>query len=303
MYSSVLIFVDDPDVIKINEFICNHYRDIDEIVLSYVVSILQDLADMSDEESFDVDAFVETIVAYMPVTEVIPADEITEWMFALAKEQREKNARKNKHQIDLKSVIEETIQKSQQQRKISESNSIEMNLETTDKKSGSRISESSDPDPDCTYLEQSDEQVDQLMEMFPSVCTSEISHCLNLMSGDIEKAAQLIIHRQESGQCLQQKQDRVKSKFGRKNGQKQPDDKSIKRGIMDKYGFVDQADDERYHRPTLKREVRLMKLHLFIENKLTFDQSSPKTADFSTKFCLFKVLSTNFKKVKSKKKH
>eukprot|EP00093_Oithona_nana_P003122 03122.XXX_37477_38621_1 [CDS] Oithona nana genome sequencing. len=229
-------------------------EDIDEIVLSYVVSILQDLADMSDEESFDVDAFVETIVAYMPVTEVIPADEITEWMFALAKEQREKNARKNKHQIDLKSVIEETIQKSQQQRKISESNSIEMNLETTDKKSGSRISESSDPDPDCTYLEQSDEQVDQLMEMFPSVCTSEISHCLNLMSGDIEKAAQLIIHRQESGQCLQQKQDRVKSKFGRKNGQKQPDDKSIKRGIMDKYGFVDQADDERYHRPTLKRE-------------------------------------------------
>ena len=150
MYPSVLIFVDDPDVIKINEFICNHYRDIDEIVLSYVVSILQDLADMSDEESFDVDAFVETIVAYMPVTEVIPADEITEWMFALAKEQREKNARKNKHQIDLKSVIEETIQKSQQQRKSSESNSIEMNLETTDKKSGSRISESSDPDPDCT---------------------------------------------------------------------------------------------------------------------------------------------------------
>jgi len=224
-------------------------EDIDEIVLSYVVSILQDLADMSDEESFDVDAFVETIVAYMPVTEVIPADEITEWMFALAKEQREKNARKNKHQIDLKSVIEETIQKSQPQRKISESNSIDMNLDL-DKKSGSRISESSDQDPDQD-LEQSDhEQVDQLMEMFPSVCTSEISHCLTLMSGDIEKAAQLIIHRQESGQCLQPK---VKSKFG-KNGQKQPDDKSIKRSIMDKYGFVDQADDARYHRPTLKRE-------------------------------------------------
>ena len=210
---------------------------------------------MSDEESFDVDAFVETIVAYMPVTEVIPADEITEWMFALAKEQREKNARKNKHQIDLKSVIEETIQKSQPQRKISESNSIDMNLDL-DKKSGSRISESSDQDPDQD-LEQSDEQqVDQLMEMFPSVCTSEISHCLTLMSGDIEKAAQLIIHRQESGQCLQPK---VKSKFG-KNGQKQPDDKSIKRSIMDKYGFVDQADDARYHRPTLKREVTLLKI-------------------------------------------
>jgi len=216
-------------------------EDIDEIVLSYVVSILQDLADMSDEESFDVDAFCETIVAYMPVTEVIPAEEITDWMFALAKEQREKNARKNKQQIDLKSVIEETTKKGQ--RKISESSSIDMNLES-DKKP-SRISESSDnSNPDC--LEH--EQVDQLMEMFPSVCAVEVTHCLNLMSGDIEKAAQLIIHRQESGQSLQ-----AKTKVGKK-GAKEIDDKSIKRSIMDKYGFVDQADDARYHRPTLKKE-------------------------------------------------
>ena len=208
-----------------------------------MVSILQDLADMSDEESFDVDAFCETIVAYMPVTEVIPAEEITDWMFALAKEQREKNARKNKHQIDLKSVIEETTKKGQ--RKISESSSIDMNLES-DKKP-SRISESSDnSNPDC--LEH--EQVDQLMEMFPSVCAVEVTHCLNLMSGDIEKAAQLIIHRQESGQSLQ-----AKTRMGKK-GAKEIDDKSIKRSIMDKYGFVDQADDARYHRPTLKKEVR-----------------------------------------------
>ena len=48
------------------------------------------------------------------------------------------------------------------------------------------------------------EKVDELMEMFPSVCTSDISHCLNLMSGDIEEAAQLI-HHQESRQCLQGK--------------------------------------------------------------------------------------------------
>ena len=47
----------------------------------------------------------------------------------------------------MKSVIEETIQKSQQQRKISESNSIEMDVETSDKKSGSMISVSSDQDP------------------------------------------------------------------------------------------------------------------------------------------------------------
>ena len=46
------------------------FRDIDDIVLSYVVSILQDLTSGSymDEEAFDVDAFCETIFAYMPAT-------------------------------------------------------------------------------------------------------------------------------------------------------------------------------------------------------------------------------------------
>ena len=109
-------------------------------MLSYVVSILQDLAEMSDEESFDVDAFCETIVAYLPQTQVIPPDEITEWMFKLAKEQREKNQAKNKFGIDFKSVIEETTTKAN--RKISES-SVD-NLEETDKKRSTRMSESSD---------------------------------------------------------------------------------------------------------------------------------------------------------------
>ena len=75
----------------------NNFRDIDEIVLSYVVSILQDLTSGSymDEEAFDVDAFCETLFAYMPLTEVIPPIEITEWMFTLAKDHREKCHIKN----------------------------------------------------------------------------------------------------------------------------------------------------------------------------------------------------------------
>ena len=61
---------------KLNQF---YFRDVDEIVLSYVVSILQDLTSGSymDEEAFDVDAFCETLFAYMPSTEVIPPIEIT----------------------------------------------------------------------------------------------------------------------------------------------------------------------------------------------------------------------------------
>jgi len=63
----------------------------------------------------------------------------------------------------------------------------------------------------CLIWLQGDEfqtKLNQLLEMFPDSCNLEISHCLNLMAGDIEEAAQLIIQRQESGQSLQQKRVR-----------------------------------------------------------------------------------------------
>ena len=142
------------------EFIINFsFRDIDEIVLSYVVSILQDLTSGSymDEEAFDVDAFCETIFAYMPATECISPEEFTEWMFTLAKEEREKSQRGNKIQLNLKSVIEETANKG---RKISESSVGSME---NDKKPVARMSESSEnsdlDNDDCK----------QLMEAFPGI--------------------------------------------------------------------------------------------------------------------------------------
>ena len=46
-------------------------------------------------------------------------------------------------------------------------------------------------------------KMNHLLEMFPDCCNLEISHCLNLMAGDMEETAQLIIHRQEMGQSLQ----------------------------------------------------------------------------------------------------
>ena len=79
-----------------------------------------------DEDSFDVDAFCETIFAYMPTTECITPEEFTEWMFSLAKDQREKAQAGNKIQLDLKSVIEETANKG---RKVSESGSLGSNTE------------------------------------------------------------------------------------------------------------------------------------------------------------------------------
>jgi len=230
-------------------------EDIDEIVLSYVVSILQDLTSGSymDEEAFDVDAFCETLFAYMPQTEVIPPIEITEWMFTLARDHREKCQAESRIQLDLKSVIEDTVKKG---RKSSESSlpnedpGICQDTNGSEKKRNGRMSESSDYSNSDVDTDDQKQLVNQLMEMFPSACSLEVSHCLTLMSGSIDSAAQLIMHRQESGQSL------LPTDFKEKRAKKKEkvDDKSVKDAIMHKYGYVDQAVDARYHRPTLKRE-------------------------------------------------
>merc|ERR1712223_1688082 len=228
-------------------------EDIDEIVLSYVVSILQDLTSGSymDEEAFDVDAFCETLFAYMPQTEVIPPIEITEWMFTLARDHREKCQAESRIQLDLKSVIEDTVKKGRKSSESSLPNEDTICQETaSEKKRNARISESSDYSNSDVDNDDYKQLVNQLMEMFPSACALEVSHCLTMMSGSIDSAAQLIMHRQESGQSL------LPTDFKEKRAKKKEkvDDKSVKDAIMHKYGYVDQPVDARYHRPTLKRE-------------------------------------------------
>lgn len=45
-------------------------------------------------------------------------------------------------------------------------------------------------------------QVHLLQEMFPGACSIEVRHCLTIADGDVARAAQLVLHRQEVGQSL-----------------------------------------------------------------------------------------------------
>ncbi len=53
-----------------------------------------------------------------------------------------------------------------------------------------------------TESEEPSQEMKMLTEMFPSACSLEITHCLCLSNGDMEKAAQLILHRLETGDCI-----------------------------------------------------------------------------------------------------
>lgn len=54
---------------------------------------------------------------------------------------------------------------------------------------------------DC-FKESSWPQMALLQEMFPAASPAEARHCLAVAGGDIAKAAQLALHRQEAGQSI-----------------------------------------------------------------------------------------------------
>lgn len=119
-----------------------------------------------------------------------------------------------------------------------------------EKKRMARFSENSDGgDADTEEYQQ---MVNQLMEMFPYTCDLEVNHCLTVTGVSLERASQLIMHRHEGGQSFQPKDRRAHIRNNSKNSEM--DDKIVRQRIVGKYGFVDQAEDNRYHRPIIKKD-------------------------------------------------
>ena len=92
--------------------------------------------------------------------------------------------------LDIKMLIEETTNKSsvKKTRSVSETSEPEMV-----KKRSPRLSETS---LDCSEAEAGLEAgVARLLEMFPTCCKVEAIHCLTIMGGDLERAAQMVLNR------------------------------------------------------------------------------------------------------------
>jgi hypothetical protein len=81
MYLIVLMVCRECIFVSCSGLFCSS---IDEIVLSYVVSILEDLGtETSVEEAFDVEGFCEMMAAYFPEFSTIHHAAVCQWMFEL----------------------------------------------------------------------------------------------------------------------------------------------------------------------------------------------------------------------------
>lgn len=248
---------------------CAQISTIDEIVLSYVVSILEELGDESSgdvEDAFDAEGFCEMMAAYVPEFSTISLPKVCQWMFEL--EATLRNLCENSE-----SYIERDLSELLIPINISRNHNSSSECSTTDKGTHRKhqLSEASDgscsSDSSGEYYAHEDitdyEQIHVLQEMFPGLCEMEVRHCLTIAGGDIATAAQLVLHRQETGQALNQ------SSIIQHGAQQKSavDDRELKSRIIARYSFVDKDEDAREHRPVAPK-TEPKKLVRYRDNKI-----------------------------------
>lgn len=95
--------------------------------------------------------------------------------------------------------------------------------------------------------------------MFPESSFIEVKHCVTIANGDINKATQILLHRQESGECLHvnKSQSKKTPKLG---------DDELKKCIIARYSYVDKVDTREYK--PLVPKVEPKKLVRYRDNKI-----------------------------------
>ncbi|XP_067133672.1 CUE domain-containing protein 2 [Centruroides vittatus] len=266
----------------LSKFIFQHTRQdalssIDEIVLSYVVGILETLATETGDDAFDVDQFSEMMSAYLPAFSKINSTAICEWMFQLAswlaKQQDgktmssfQKTNTKPEFLLSLESAVRtENKDMSEEIPYISSDDTSICSCSSNASQSEDEVKQSNQfADETITNL---NDQIKLLTEMFPHMCTLEIQHCITLTGGDCQKAAQLLLQRQDNGEVTHKpKLNQQKSKPG-KCMDNFLQDKELREQILNRYAYIDKDDDAREHKPVApKSEPK--KLIRYRDNKI-----------------------------------
>ncbi|XP_022200780.1 CUE domain-containing protein 2 [Nilaparvata lugens] len=288
---SIPTIVDKEDFVKqsLFKFLRKHIpsaqiSSIDEIVLSYVVSILEDLGTEQSgevEEAFDAEGFCEMMAAYFPQFSTIGLPDVCMWMFELEATLRQQKKKENHLDFELSEMLvpmsvsqrsqnsppptEASTEKEKVETNSDSTNSTKRTHLLSETSEGSYCSDSSGEFYNADDSNGMSQQAQLLCEMFPSVYAIEVRHCLTIANGDIAKAAQLVLHRQEAGQSLVPTTGVLQSTNTHQKSV--VDDQELKSRIIARYSFVDKDDDIREHRPVApKSEPK--KLVRYRDNKI-----------------------------------
>ncbi|XP_037087186.1 CUE domain-containing protein 2-like [Pollicipes pollicipes] len=230
---------------------------VDDIVLSYVVGILEDLGE--DEDGFDVEGFTEMLGAYIPEFADIKPEQVCEWIFGLASElaKRREEGQSANGGCDPVALLASQMESALRPRPPAESEPGPAAARTP------RLSETSEASSDVSDAAW-EEELRLLADMFPAACALELRHCLALAGGALEEAAQLLLTRQEAGDAITQSQQMLSR---RRADRQKLDDKSLKAQIIAKYSYQDVDDSRREHKPHLPKSSP-KKMVRYLDNKV-----------------------------------
>lgn len=233
---------------------------IDDIVLGYIVSVLEQIGD----EQFDVEEFADIMALHIPCFDTLNREEVCSWMLGLA--EKLVYIRKSSNQVK-----EEGISTEDKNLGVPSSPPAgECHMGSiSDKVSDLTIS----PDLKLTSCDGTHENktltrkicdgMSVLLEIFPEADSLEIEQCLSVANGDTEAAVQLMLLKtndtedmEEQGNShkifdLSPKAYRPSSKG---EDQQETDEDNLKEQVMARYGYVDLKQDEKTHHPRLDNQ-------------------------------------------------
>lgn len=191
--------------------------------------------------------------AYFPDFSQIETATVCEWIFELAKQMSdEKNADGGSNDSSKKSLnISDIIPEPKLRTKT--------NSESTDTKDDlSDINSSSNELNTCDFFE---EECVALHEIFPESSILEIKHCITIANGDIDRATQIILDREEKGQSL------TGSLMTNCPKSQKIDDNELKNRIISRYSYVDRSAVNKDFKPIVPK-IEPKKLVRYLDNKI-----------------------------------
>lgn len=229
---------------------------IDEIVISYIFGVVEEVA---ADDDFDSEGMKDFMTAYIPDFEVVPDEAVSTWVFDMVKKLNdEKNKGKSNNGVTLDTVLSSFTVET---RKHSTSHSVSESSERSQKISETSTGSEEESCPMDGYSE----GLSMLLEMFPASCNLELQHCLATSTGDLEQATTLLLQRQEAGTSI--KTINSSKAVGAKGNKKIVADKDLRNSILNRYGFVDNDEDAIEHRPVAPK-WESKKLVRYLDNKV-----------------------------------
>ncbi|XP_077531511.1 CUE domain-containing protein 2 isoform X1 [Haemaphysalis longicornis] len=254
---------------------------IDEILLAYVVGILEsDIA----EEGFDVVEFKEMLSAYIPSFDSILDTKISSWARLLCGKVGNRTQSKSCLQLPqffffqepsficltmLTSIAAKRTESLLMSAVICPESKV-CNKSTPRSRNTSQSEEDvGKPNRIAVYDESElcdDTTFRTLCEMFPAACALEVRRCLMVAGGDTEAAAQLLLQRSDATAEALLSGPAHGSANARRDASALGD-KELRAQILTRYGYIDQDEDEKEHRPVAPK-TEPKKLIRYRDNKI-----------------------------------